>query len=137
MRWRTMLKNWIGDRFFDGDTQAEHVSMKPVISKLLKEAFRIALAESIPDIDDERRCAIFMDYYKITDEEMCRMDLGALCQNIFVRMFGTGGFVVRGMYNGNASPQESFDACVAKPDITGMEDIEEFLRGQGYEVVDE
>ena len=113
----TSVKNWIGDEFFDGDNPRESVSMKPLLGKLIQEAFRIAVLDCIPDLDDNRRVAIFRDIYAVTEEEWQSIDPGALCQNIGCRLLGTGGWTVRGVYSGNASTREVFDATIANSDI--------------------
>lgn len=118
------MRNWIGDTFENKPGQDTQVSMKPAIASLLNEAFKIAVCDCLPDIDDARRIKISCDIYQITEKEWMSIDPGALSQNIMVRMFGIGGFTVRGVYAGNATPQQNFDACVANKD---QSDVDNFI----------
>lgn len=130
----TGCENWIGDRFFDGDTPCEPVSMKPLLAAALDEAFAIAVVDSILDLTDERRIAIFRDLYCMTGEEWGSIDPGALRQNITCRLFGTGGWLVRGVYSGNANKREVFGACIANSEVNPIDDVIGSLRGSGLDV---
>jgi hypothetical protein len=129
----TGYENWIGDRFFSGSRPSEEVSMKPLLSAALDEAFHIAVVDSIPDLTDERRIAIFRNLHCMTDEEWGRIDPGALRRNIACRLWGSGGWTVRGVYSGNANKREVFEACIANTEANQIDDVVGALRGSGLD----
>lgn len=128
-----MCENWIGDREFAGDKRGEQVSMKPLLAAALEEAFRIAVVDSIPELTDERRIAIFRDIHRMTEAEWGSICPTALRQNIACRLFGVGGWSVRGVYSGNASAREVFEACVANSEANPIDDVVGDLRGVGLD----
>lgn len=128
-----MHENWIGDREFDGDKQGEQVSMKPLLAAALEEAFRVAVVDSIPELTDKRRIAIFRDLYCMTQEEWGGISPGALRQNIACRLFGPAGWTVRGVYSGNANNREVFEACIANTEGSKIDDVLSHLRAGGLE----
>lgn len=133
-------KNWIGDEFFNGDRPSESVSMKPLLGKLIQEAFRMAVVDCISG-DDARRIAVFRDLYAITEEEWQSIDPGALCKNVKNRLLGTGGWIVRGVYSAHASAREIFDASVANSDVNDADqfgaELQRFLEKAGDEGPDD
>lgn len=127
------VDNWIGDRFFNGDREDECVSMKPLLAKLMQEAFSIAVADSIPDISDERSVAIYRDIHSLTDEEWALVNPTVLCQNIACRFMGRGGNIVRGVYAGNVSLRETFDVCVGNTEANETDRLMGQMRAGGLE----
>jgi hypothetical protein len=105
--------------------------MKPLLAAALDEAFRIAVVDSIPELTDERRIAIFRDIYRMTEAEWGSIAPVALRQNIACRLFGSGGWSVRGVYSGNANAREVFDSCIANTEANPVDDIVGHLRASG------
>ncbi len=122
------FENWIGDRFYGGDRQCESVSMKPMISKLFAEAYRIAVIDCIPDIDDKRKCELYADLYKLTTEEWASIDIMALKQNIICRFIGTGGWSVRGVHGANSSAREVYEHTMPFDERNEADDFMNQLR---------
>ena len=109
-------ENWVGDRFFSGDELEQTVSMKPLMMLLLREAFWIAVCDSLPDATVERRREICSGgTLVISDEEWAQVSPGVLSRNIGIRLMGSGGFTVRGVYSGNATDAE--DVAAVLPDL--------------------
>lgn len=114
-------------------------SLKPLLGLAVSEAVKLALIDSVmvpcapEDSDttgrparvptDEERARWQANIYSMPDECMAQMDPGALAKNVANRLLGGGGWTVRGVYSGNASPREILDACVVRPDEDPLGDI--------------
>ena len=126
------VKNWIGDVFRDGPDVGppeDQVSMKPLLLKVIEEAFRIAVVDSLlPEATDERRVKIYRDIYAITEEEWGSIDPSALAKNLCNRLLGSGGWAVRGVYSGNASAKDVFDATMLNQDENQTDNFVSDLR---------
>ena len=85
----------------------DDVSMKPLLAVAVHEALRLAI----------------QDCMMPEDKTLADVDLDALAQNLCCRLFGTGGWSVRGVYSGNATPQEILHACVENPRADPLADI--------------
>lgn len=88
------------------------VTMKPLLAVAIKEALRLAIDDSQMDGDMYLR----------------DIDLDALAINLCLRLLGTGGWMVRGAYAGNASPQQILHACIDRP---GRENIAPIIEALG------
>ena len=111
-----------------------NASMKPLLSVVLRQALHWALIDSAavhdPDNADctdgtristpEEREAWGWDMYAIP---LGHIDPGALAQNLAVRLLGGGGWHIGGLYSGNATPQEVFDASIDRPDRDEVSEI--------------
>ena len=124
-------ENWIGDRTFGFDRDCESVSMKPVMMDLLREAFAIAVVDSIdPDlITDARRIEIFRNPQCVTEEEWWGISPRVLASNIGIRLWGSGSHTVRGVYTGNATVKETYNACVSNTEGGGVDSFVADMRG--------
>lgn len=100
----------------------------------MREAFGIAVADSIPDLSDERAVAIYRDIHALTDEEWALVNPTALCQNIACRFMGYGGNTIRGVYSGNVSLRETFDACVRNDAENETDRLMGGMRAEGFSV---
>jgi hypothetical protein len=108
-------------------------TMKPMLSVLIHEAVKLALIDSVlPDVDekhplglwtDEERERFCRDVYAIPSAAIARMDPVALAQNVTVRLLGSGGFSVNGVYAGNATPRAVFEASLERPDQDAIAEI--------------
>lgn len=111
----------------------DKVSMKPMLGKLVEEAVKLALIDSVladavdqlvSDGEMERwvatsdrlRAEWTEDIDSMPGELLAKMSPLALAQNVGCRLFGTGGWSVSGTYAPNASAREVLEATFARPD---------------------
>ncbi len=86
---------------------SDDITMKPLLAVAVTEALRLAIQDSMmPE-----------------DKTLADIDLDALAQNLCCRLLGTGGWMVRGVYSGNATPQEILHACVEHPRADPLADV--------------
>ena len=116
-------------------------SMKPMLAKLVEEAVHLALidcclADAMDDIIERQGIDAWLDgasdavktewahdIHAIPSAYIARMDPLALAQNVAVRLLGTGGWMVGGVYSGNATAREILDATFERPDRSHVSEI--------------
>ena len=109
-------------------------SMKPMLAVVLKQALHWALIDSAAVYDPEN--ADCTDGTRLpTPEEreawgwsinaipLAHIGPDALAQNLAVRLLGSGGWHIGGLYAGNASPREVFEASIDRPDRDEIAEI--------------
>lgn len=111
-------------------------NMKPLLSIAVHEAVRLALLDVLVNPDGS------------PNETPLPFDDIALAQNVAIRLLGSGGWTVNGVYTGNASPREILEASIDRPDrdpvagirsslwlagetILTLDEIEDMLGGPG------
>lgn len=113
------------------------LSLKPLLAVAIHEAVAWALVDSTdPELagctasfvngDDnfaKTRASWVLDPHSIPAEALASIDPTALAQNITTRLLGSGGWETGGIYHGNASPQQTFDALVRRPHEDPLGDI--------------
>lgn len=72
---------------------------------------------------DEQKLEMRHDIYKMPSEAMAEIDPGALAQNVCCRLLGRGGWVVGGVYGGNATDREVFEATIERPDYSAIDEL--------------
>lgn len=118
------------------------LSLKPLLAVAIHEAVAWALVDStdpelagdlVADITgkDDRysrtRAAWRLNPHLIPAEVLASIDPGALAQNIVIRLLGPGGWETGGVYHGNTSPQQTFDALVRRPHADPLGDLKMWL----------
>lgn len=118
-------------------------SMKPLLGKLIEEAVHLALIDSCLAIEQDRRLPSsgswtlvehqavterikadwHDDIYAIPGECLAGMDAVALAQNVAVRLLGPGGWMVGGVYAGNATARELSDVTFGRPDRSHTSEV--------------
>lgn len=121
-----------------GDPHDNPLSLKPLLAVAIHEAVAWAIVDStdpelagdlLADItgkDDtysRTRARWVLDPHSIPAEALASIDPVALAQNITIRLLGRGGWETGGIYHGNASPQQTFDALVRRPHEDPLGDI--------------
>lgn len=120
-----------------GDPHGNPLSLKPLLAVAIHEAVAWALVDSTdPELagctesfvngDDnfrKTRAGWVLNPHTIPAEALASIDPSALAQNICVRLLGPGGWDAGGIYHGNASPQQTFDALVRRPHEDPLGDI--------------
>ena len=120
----------------------EDRSMKPLLGKLIEEAVHLALIDCCIAIGTERglpeppwtidqhrevnerlKAAWHHDIYAIPSEVIAEMDPVAFAQCLSVRLLGSGGWMVEGVYAGNASARDLFDATFERPDRSHVSEV--------------
>lgn len=72
---------------------------------------------------DEQKVEMRHDIYKMPSAAMAEIDPGALAQNVCCRLLGRGGWVVGGIYGGNATDREVFEATIERPDYSAIDEL--------------
>lgn len=72
---------------------------------------------------DEQKAEMRRDIHAMPSEAMAEIDPAALAQNVACRLLGAGGWVVGGLYGGNATPREIFEASLERPDRSVIDEI--------------
>ena len=54
---------------------------------------------------------------------LAHIDPEALAQNLAVRLLGSGGWWIGGLYAGNATPREVFEASIDRPDRDAVAEV--------------
>jgi hypothetical protein len=124
------------------DSEGYCHSMRALLMVAIKEAVKLALIDSIvlrePDpetgqsrgLSDEERRACNWDVYQLPEGDWT-FDPGALAQNVACRLLGKGDWTARGVYAGNATPQEILDATIERPRRDPLGDIKMWLSSKG------
>jgi hypothetical protein len=73
------------------------------------------------ELTDEERAKMQMDEY--AGPQYVDFDPGALAQNVCCRLLGTGGWNVGGIYAGNATDRDVFDASIIRPDRSRIDEL--------------
>lgn len=106
------------------DYAARNIDMKALLGVAVSEAVHLALIDTVEiDLTDAQRQAARWDIHRIPGEAIARMDPEALAQNVCVRLLGSGGWFVNGVYAGNATPREVLDASIQRPDRDPIDEI--------------
>jgi len=87
------------------------LTMKPLMALAVKEALRLAIADSMAP----------------EDKSLADIDLDTLGRNLACRLLGYGGWQVGDMYSANSSPQQILYACVKRPALDPLKDIVDAL----------
>lgn len=132
---------------------SDDVSMKPMLGALVQEAVLLAIVDSVALPTDEtgglealtasldrnaaRREALRADVFLLTDEEWASIDPKAQAQNVACRLLGPGGWTVRGVYGGNASPGELLEATFQRPYSGPLDELRSALEASGFVLEDE
>lgn len=116
-------------------------SMKPLMAKLVEEAVHLALidvclADAMDEIierdgidawlngaSDAVKTEWARDIHAIPSKFIARIDPLALAQCVSVRLLGSGGWMVGGVYGGNATARELLDATFERPDQSHVDEI--------------
>jgi hypothetical protein len=115
-------------------------SMKPLLGKLVQEAVHLALidcclADEMDGIieregvdawlarGDQVKTEWARDIHAIPSAHLARMDPLALAQCVAVRLLGSGGWMVGGVYAGNATARELLDATFERPDQSHVDEL--------------
>jgi hypothetical protein len=115
-------------------------SMKPMLGKLVEEAVHLALidcclGDAMNEVierdgvdawlaaSDAVKTEWAYDIFAIPSKYIARMDPLALAQNVAVRLLGPGGWMVGGVYAGNATSREILDATFERPDRSHVSEI--------------
>ena len=96
-------------------------SMKCLLAVAVNEAVHLALVDSVMPPDDrlptpDERESMLNDVHAIPREWLAMMSPEALAQNVCCRLLGYGGWEVGGIYAGNATPRQVFEASIGRPD---------------------
>lgn len=111
--------------------EARH-SMRCLLSVAVQEAVTLALIDTARPRDangqdrfwtDDEKLAMRRNIYAMPDEALGNMDPGALARNVACRLLGTGGWIVGGVYAGNATPREVFEATIERPDRSFVDEL--------------
>lgn len=123
------------------DPASGEVSMKPLLGMAVKEAVKLALIDCVladavdtavgrdatvehwGETAERLRAEWAHDVYSMPADLLAKMDPVALGQNVACRLFGTGGWMVNGVYSGNATVQQVVDASFARPDQDHMAEL--------------
>lgn len=111
-------------------------NMKPALATLVQEAVCLALIDSAVPHDedgkerfwtDEERQAMEHDIFAMPGEALAEMDPIALAQNVAVRLLGRGGWelptIAGPIYTGNATAREVWEASLARPDRSIVDEM--------------
>ena len=71
----------------------------------------------------EQKAEMRHDIHKMPSEAFAGIDPSALAQNVCCRLLGSGGWVVGGIYGGNATDREIFEATIERPDYSAVDEM--------------
>lgn len=128
----------------------DNVTMKPMLAEVLREALVLACIDSsfAPEIDEDGACWIGAydtaeEWMDATEEfkrqwranpyeiPLDRIDIEALAQNLAVRLLGSGGWFLNGVYTGNASNRDIFEKTFDRPDRNQTDEVAFDLMASG------
>lgn len=113
--------------------QDDRHSMRCMLAACVQQAVHLALIDSVSPPEgcgdefgcwtDEEKARMQADIFAIPEGALEGMDPMALAQNVACRLLGYGGWSVGGVYSGNGSARDVFDATFTRPDHRHIDDV--------------
>ena len=129
------------------DIDPDRLTMKPLLGELVQEAVKLAIIDSVSfgslsemgvdayfEHTKKRRAALYVNIFNVTDEEWASINPMALAMNVACRLLGSGGWDVRGVYGGNASPGDLLEATFGKPYSHPAQGVIDGLKDAGFDL---